>query len=115
MTFSQTDQYDPNPRPRIKLREWHLTAKTEGDKRQMEFVTLYRPHRVEETVPDEASLEEIDGGYLLKAELSDGELSVLLPVSDNVTMRADGLESTGKIKCRIQKNNGNIQIIGLDE
>ncbi|MHC4402738.1 MAG: hypothetical protein ACYTG0_24000, partial [Planctomycetota bacterium] len=26
LTFTQTDQYDPNPRERISLREWHLTA-----------------------------------------------------------------------------------------
>ena len=115
LTFSQTDQYDPNPRPRITLREWHLTAKTKDKKRQMEFVTLYRTHRVKDKLPDEASLERIEGGYLLKAKLSDGELSALLPISEQITMKADGLESKGTIKCRLEKNSGQVQIIGLDE
>ncbi|MDT8303652.1 MAG: DUF4962 domain-containing protein, partial [Sedimentisphaerales bacterium] len=115
LAFSQTNQYDPNPRPRIKLREWHLTAKTEDKKRQMEFVTLYRTHRAEDTVPDETSLERIDGGYLLKAQLTDSKLTALLPVSDQVTMKADGLESRGTIKCRLEKPGGQFQIVGLDE
>ncbi len=114
LTFSQTNQYDPNPRPRIKLREWHLTAKTDSKKRQMEFVTLYRPHRVKDKLPDEASLERINGGYLLKAKLSDGELSALLPSSEQITMKADGLESKGTIKCRLEKLGEQVQIVGLD-
>jgi len=115
LTFSQTNQYDPNPRPRIKLREWHLKAKTEGEKRQMEFVTLYRPHRASDSLPDEASLERIEGGYLLKAKLSDSKLSALLPISDQITMQADGLECKGTIKCKLEKSGEQTQIIVLDE
>jgi hypothetical protein len=114
LTFSQTDQYDPNPIASITLREWHLTAKTEDKKRQMEFVTLYRPHRINDRVPDEANLKQIEGGYFLKAELSDCEFSALLPVSDDFTMKEDGLESRGTIKCRLKKPGGQVQIIGLD-
>jgi len=115
LTFSQTDQYDPNPIASITLREWHLTAKTESKKRQMEFVTLYRPHRLTVSVPDEAGLERIEGGYLLKAGISDGDFSALLPTSDDVTMRASGLESKGTIKCKLEKTSGQVQIIGLDQ
>jgi hypothetical protein len=115
LTFSQTNQYDPNPRARIKLREWHLTARTQDKKRQMIFVTLYRPHRIEDGVPDIASLEQIKGGYLLKAKVTGGRLSALLPTSDDVTMRADSLESKGRIKCRLEKSTGQVQIIGLGE
>jgi hypothetical protein len=115
LTFSQTNQYDPNPRPRIKLREWHLTAKTEDKKRQMEFVTLYRPHRASDSLPDEVSLERIEGGYLLKAKLSDGELSALLPTSEQITMKADGFKGKGTIKCKLEKPGEQIQIVGLDE
>ena len=115
LTFSQTDQYDPNPIPSIKLREWHLTATTEGKKRQTEFVTLYRPHRLKDRVPDESSLERIEGGYLLKAKVSDGEFSALLPTSEDITLKADGLESKGAIKCRLKRVGGQVQILGLDE
>jgi hypothetical protein len=114
LTFEQTNQYDPNPRPRIKLREWHLTAKTEGKKRQMEFVTLYHPHRLVDKTTVRASLEQIEGGYLLRARMPSGEFSALLPTSDEVTMKADGLESKGKIKCRLEKTDGPVQLIGLD-
>ncbi len=80
----------------------------------MEFVTLYRPDRLTDTVWDVARLKRIKGGYLLKARLSDSELSALLPTSDDVTMRADGLESKGTIKCRLEKSDGQVQILGLD-
>jgi hypothetical protein len=115
LTFEQTDQYDPNPRPRIKLREWHLTAKTEGKKRQIDFVTLYHPHRLADRTSVRASLEQIEGGYLLKARMPSGEFSALLPTSEKITMTADGLESKGKIKCRLEKTNEPVQIIELDE
>jgi hypothetical protein len=30
-------------------------------------------------------------------------------------LKADGLESKGAIKCRLQKVSGRVQILGLDE
>ena len=81
----------------------------------MEFVTLYRPHRAKDRLSDEASLERIEGGYLLKARMSDGDLSVILPTSEQITMKAGGLESKGTIKCRLEKLGGQVQIMGLDE
>ena len=35
LALSQTGQYDPNPRPRIKLREWHLKADTKKKQKDM--------------------------------------------------------------------------------
>ena len=115
LTFKQTNEYDPKPRPRIKMKEWHLTATTPEKKKRMEFVTVYRPHRLKDRVPDTNTLERIKGGYLLKAKLSDGEFSVLLPTSDDIALKADGLESEGAIKCRLKKVGGQVQVIGLDE
>ena len=46
LTFRQTNEYDPKPRPRFKMKEWHLTAETPDKKKRMEFVTIYRPHRI---------------------------------------------------------------------
>ena len=97
------------------MKEWHLTATTPEKKKRMEFVTVYRPHRLKDRVPDTNTLERIKGGYLLKAKLSDGELSALLPTSEDVTMKADGLESKGTIKCRLMETGGQVQILGLDE
>jgi len=96
LTFSQTDQYDPNPWPQIKTREWHLTASTPSKARTCEFVALYRPHRSAQPVPRAANLKPIDGGYLLEAELADGKVLALLPTDDSATLAAEGLTTTGK-------------------
>jgi hypothetical protein len=103
LTFSQTDQYDPNPIPRIKLREWHLTATTPQKKKSTQFVTLYRPHRLGDPVPDEASLEQIKGGYSLTAKLSDGRFVALLPIADDVTLEAHGLRSSAAVKLKLER------------
>ena len=87
LTFKQTNEYDPKPRPRFKMLEWHLTAETADKKKRMEFVTVYRPHRTEEKVPSEASLEQIRGGYALKVKLSDGEFAAILPTDDSASRR----------------------------
>jgi hypothetical protein len=103
LSFEQTDQYDPNPRERIKLREWHLTATTPAKSTRIEFVTIYRPHRVEQPVPEQASLEQIDGGYTLQVELSEGKFTALLPTDDQASLQAHGLQSKGAIKCRLER------------
>jgi len=80
LAFSQTNQYDPNPRPRVTLREWHLTATIPEKTKTVEFVALCRPHRIDERVPTRQQLERVDGGYVLKAGLSDGgTVEVQLP------------------------------------
>ncbi len=79
LKFTQTDQYDPNPEPQIKVREWHLTAATPEPLRRVEFVALFRPHRSRQAVPRKAQLEPVRGGYVLTAELSDGRVQALCP------------------------------------
>ncbi len=83
LQLSQTDQYDPNPRDRVKLREWHLTAETAEPQATTEFVTLYRPHRSGDTVPKQATLTRVDDGYSLNAEIQDGRIEAFLPVADS--------------------------------
>ena len=114
LSFRQTDQYDPNPRPRITLREWHLTATTAGKKKQMEFVTLYRPHRIKDKAGDKSQLERIEGGYLLTVVLPDGEFTALLPTDDGATLKAGGLQSKGAIKCKLRRD-GRVEVIGPDQ
>ena len=115
LTFKQTNEYDPKPRPRIKMREWHLTAETADQKKQMEFVTLYRPHRAKDKVPSEASLEQINGGYALKVKLSEGEFAAVLPTEDSANLKAFGLESKGAIKCRLKRDGRPAEILGLEK
>lgn len=115
LSFEQTDQYDPNPRPHIKLREWHLTATTPEKTNRIEFVTLYRPHLSKNPVPYDSSLEQIEGGYVLTVKLLNGEFTALLPTSDNIILKTEGLESKGAIKCRLKKISSQIEILGLEE
>jgi len=42
LAFTQTNEYDPNPVARVKLREWHLNA-TSAPANQQDFVTVMCP------------------------------------------------------------------------
>ncbi|HPO72081.1 MAG TPA: DUF4962 domain-containing protein [Armatimonadota bacterium] len=97
LKFHQTNEYDPNPRPRITIREWHLTATTPEKRQQVEFVTLCAPRKASEAPLPKPTLESVDGGYVLRVRLRDGEATVLLPAREGAVLRADGLESRGAI------------------
>ena len=116
LDLSQTDQYDPNPWPQVKTREWHLTATTPSKTKTCEFVALYRPHRAAQSPPGEATLKPIDGGYLLEAQLSDGKVRALLPTDDSATLTASGLTTTGKIFIqRLAADGSVVETISVDE
>jgi len=106
LTFTQTDQYDPNPWPRITTREWHLTATTPSKTTTAEFVALYRPHRSGQTVPRTATLKRIEGGYVLVADLSGGRVVALLPTNDSATLSAEGLTTIGAIVIQRRRADG---------
>ena len=108
LSLSQTDQYDPNPRARIKLREWHLTASTAEKTRAVEFVTLLRPHRKGADMPTEAQLQRTKGGYVLSADLSDGRVIALLPLDESAHVSASGLSTTGAIVVQRKAADGSI-------
>lgn len=97
LTFTQTDQYDPNPRDRIKIREWHVTAETPNPTQRIEFVAVFRPHRRDQPVGKEARLTPISGGYLLEAELADGRIAALLPTVEDAALSAGGLQARGTV------------------
>lgn len=78
LRLSQTDKFDPPPRPRIKLTEWHLTAATDTPAKSCDFITLLRPHRTGETPPRDARLIRLANGYAIEATLRDGTVIVLL-------------------------------------
>ncbi len=105
LTLEQTDQYDPNPVPRITLREWHLTAKTTEKKQKTEFVTVYWPHRATDTIKKQATLRSIDGGYALNVELADKKLTALLPMDETKTLEAEGTTTKGAIKLKLEHSD----------
>ncbi|HIE50764.1 MAG TPA: DUF4962 domain-containing protein [Armatimonadetes bacterium] len=110
LKLTQTDQFDPPPRPRIKLVEYHLTARTSKPAREMQFVTLLRPHRVGEAVPEEATLEPTEGGYLLRAQLAEGEVVVLLRTQEGVPLTGGGLTTEGEVAAA--RFDGAGQVVG---
>ena len=98
LTFRQTDQYDPNPRPRVTLREWHLTATTDGEAEETEFLTVYRPRRAGDEPHGAAEWLKTDGGPAVRAPLADGRQAVvLLPRGEGATVGAYGQETTGEV------------------
>lgn len=77
LAVTQTDQFDPPPRPRIRLTQWHMTAKTEQPARMMRFVTVLRPHRAGEESPLEAECELTDEACAVRAAVDGGEVVAL--------------------------------------
>ena len=79
LKLSLTDKFDPPPRPRIKLTEWHLTARTPKKAKQMEFVTIIRPYRAgKQTPPLAAKLHKLANGYAVQADITGGKVIALL-------------------------------------
>ncbi len=107
LTLRQTNEYDPNPRPRIKLREWHLTATTAQPARSVEFVAVMRPHRKGEKVPTEVEMKKVEGGYVLTAAVSDGRVVALLPTKENVSLSSGSLQSNGEVVVEKRTDDGN--------
>jgi len=115
LTFAQTNEYDPNPRSRVKLREWHLTARTTNKKKDMELITLYRPYKVEDGYSGHDGFQTIPGGYLFTAGCPEGELTALLPTDGNAVLEAEGLRSTGAIKLKLDRPGQPPQILDVKE
>ncbi|MHC4582824.1 MAG: DUF4962 domain-containing protein, partial [Planctomycetota bacterium] len=116
LTFEQTDQYDPNPIPSITLREWHLTATTPEKAKRMEFVTLYRPHKIGDDIEGASTLRSVSGGYVLTASASGSKLTALLPTDEGKTLEAEGMTTRGAIKIRLERpGDQQVQIVEVRE
>jgi len=108
LSLSQTNQYDPNPRERVALREWHLTAKTKEKSRSVEFITLIWPHRKGKKPPHNVELDSLDGGYSLSAKLRDGSVTMLLPTDDAAELSEDGLKTKGRVALQRFAKDGTV-------
>ncbi|MCL5281670.1 MAG: DUF4962 domain-containing protein [Planctomycetes bacterium] len=115
LTFDQTNEYDPNPRPRIKLREWHLTAKTTGKAEQAEFVTVFQPYKVKDRVSSSLVVMPIPGGYVFRGQWDKGRITALLPTSDGALLEAEGLSTRGALKLRLERPGRSAQIVAVQE
>jgi hypothetical protein len=81
LAVSVTDKFDPPPRERIKLVEWHLAAQTKPVERT-EFVALIRPHRAGSEPPASQTLRPVAGGYVLEAAVEGGRVLAILRAAD---------------------------------
>ena len=97
LALSQTDRFEPPPRARIKLVEYHLTATPSAPARERTFVTLLRPHRSADTLIGEAELVEIDGRYAVTIPLAGGSAGVLLQPSGGSVLEGAGLRTDGEV------------------
>jgi len=111
LVFDQTNQYDPNPRPRIKLREWHLTARTTRKRRNMEFITVYLPYKLKDGFTGQSGYDIIDGGYVFHAGWPNGKLTALLPTDDSKTLSANGMTTKAAIKVKLERPGQETQTI----
>ena len=115
LAFEQTHEYDPNPRPRITLREWHVTAKTTEPQTQMEFLTTYRPYRTDQGVVAGGVFHGMPGGYFLKTRSGDQTVTVLLPTDDDAVLEAENFRSTGTIKVKLERPGRASQLFEVRE
>jgi len=96
LIVDQTDQFDPPPRERIQLSQWHLTASTTEATREQHFATVIRPHRAGEEQPTGASIERTDNCHAVRAETADGEVIALWRTGPG-ELSAMGVTSDGDV------------------
>ncbi len=97
LQITQTDKFDPPPRPRIKLKQWHLQAGTTSMQERCQFVTVIRPHRKGETISAEAEIEKMPAGYACRLGLADGEAIVLLRTVEGESLTGYEAEADGDV------------------
>jgi hypothetical protein len=76
LKISQTDKFDPPPRERIKLTQYHLTAATTQPAKSQQFVSIFRPHRSGQAPAGDFSIAESASEFVVKGELSSGPITI---------------------------------------
>ena len=89
LKVSQTDKFDPPPRERIQLTEYHMTVETTEPEEEVMFVAVLRPHRKGE-LPEG---EPVMVGDEITIPLADGTLKVTV----DSKLRAERLNQTGEV------------------
>ncbi|MHC4471204.1 MAG: DUF4962 domain-containing protein [Planctomycetota bacterium] len=67
LELTYTDKFDPPPRSRVKLTEYHLTAATTDVRRRVRFITVIRPYRTGTEPPEAVAVTENDEGVWIRA------------------------------------------------
>lgn len=110
LQISQTDKFDPPPRPRIKLVEHHLTAVPEERSKAQDFVTVLRPHFKDGSVEGECTLKKSSSGYKLAIPLSDGRTAaVYLNSTPENPVKINGVMKTTEAAVLLLNTNGEVE------
>ncbi|MBZ0256355.1 heparinase II/III family protein, partial [bacterium] len=78
LALSQTDKFDPPPRPRVKLTEYHLTAQTPTKSKRQEFITLFQPYKKGQKKKYEVSIQAEKNVYLVTLDNEDEPIQITL-------------------------------------
>lgn len=90
LKISQTDQFDPPPRERVQLREYHVTAETVKPQEEAAFIAVLRPHRAGDMPAGDPVLMDDE---TLMVPLPNGELKVWM----GETLRAEKRDQDGAV------------------
>ncbi len=107
LKLSQTSRFDPPPRPRIKLVEYHLTAQTSSSESSQDFITVIRPHRVNDELTGEVEIETVDGRHLLRIPCADGDAVVLLQTDGRKAFSIGGFATDAEVASVLFDSEGN--------
>lgn len=108
LVLSVTNQFDPPPRERIQLTEYHLTAKTGSPSRTQEFVTLFRPRKYADPPADGASMVQLGNGRALEIPMGDGKAVVLLQAEAGETLSLGGVSSNAALSAAVFGPDGGL-------
>ncbi len=108
LALSQTDKFDPPPRPRVKLTEYHLTAKTSEKSKQQSFITVLRPHKKGTKLQGSAECKKLENGFFLTIPHQEGKIIVLLQDDRGKVLKADKLVSDEEVAAVLIDPDGNV-------
>jgi len=106
LTLTQTDRFDPPPRPRVQLVEYHLTAATRTPSTTKDFITVLQPYRSNQQLENGARLSLVEGGYVVHVPFGEGFVTVLLQSAGRRTLAVDGLETNGEVAAAVFNRDG---------
>ena len=110
LQLSQTDKFDPPPRPRVKLVEHHLTAVPAEKSKAQDFVTVLRPHFKDNKVDGQCTLKKSSSGYKISIPLSDGRTAaVYLNSTPEVPVKINGKMKSAEVAVILLNNSGKVE------
>ncbi|MBD3184201.1 DUF4962 domain-containing protein [Candidatus Poribacteria bacterium] len=106
LEISQTNKFDPPPRPRVKLTQWHLQASTVEKKDGCNFITIIRPYKKDMPVPMGIDMEKHDSGYVCDLQLIRGKVKVIIRTAEKGSICSDEIETNARVTA-VRFNNDN--------